>query len=126
MQTIDHMIERLWEIRETRRELSQQDQALASEYAALEATLMETMSASGIQAARTNKALASVSNIEITTVNDWDAFYQYIRENDAFYLLQKRPATSACKEINTLTGTPVPGTSSLSIKKVNLTKNKGT
>lgn len=125
MQTIEQLIERMWEIRETRCELSQQDKALGGEYIALEAALLETMDATGIQAVRTNKALASISNTEITAVDDWDAFYKYIRENDAFYLLQKRPAVSACKEINTLTGTPVPGTHSLSVQKVNLTKNKG-
>ena len=36
--------------------------------------------------------------VHLFPVDDWDAYYDYIRKNDAFDLLERRPARAALKE----------------------------
>ena len=45
-----------------------------------------------------DKAVISVTEHEIPVVEDWDAFYAYIYENNAIDLLQRRVTSSAWKD----------------------------
>ena len=52
-------------------------------------------------------------------VEDWDAFYRYIKENDAFYLLQRRPSATAFREAFQLEGdTGIPGVTAATVIKL--------
>lgn len=43
-------------------------------------------------------ATFSPGEIDVFTVDDWDLFYQYIIDNDAFDCLERRPARGALKD----------------------------
>lgn len=43
-------------------------------------------------------ATFSPGSTDVFTVMDWDAFYEYIRKEDAFDLLERRPARGPLKE----------------------------
>lgn len=43
-------------------------------------------------------ATFSPGSVDVFTVDDWDGFYKHIRENDAFDLLERRPARGALRE----------------------------
>jgi hypothetical protein len=43
---------------------------------------------------------ASITEVIVPQVVDWDAVYEHIRETGDFYLLQKRPAAAAFRELH--------------------------
>ena len=57
----------------------------------------------------------------VPSVTDWDEVYKYIKDNDAFYLLQRRMNAAPYRE---LLGTEeqVPGVEALTVKKLGLLK----
>jgi len=60
----------------------------------------------------------------VANVDDWDAFYAYIKENDAFFLMQRRPATNACREAWQM-GESIPGVVPFTQNKLSVTKSRG-
>lgn len=58
---------------------------------------------------------------EVATAEDWDAFYQYIKENDAIHLLQRRVGQAATLE--TLEDGDIPGVKKLTITKLGAKAN---
>lgn len=63
----------------------------------------------GTDTASGDVGIAQITPEEIPKVDDWDAFYNYIKENNAFHLMQRRPAVKALKELREI-GEPAPGT----------------
>ncbi|MBM7454517.1 hypothetical protein HNR62_000346 [Oceanisphaera litoralis] len=57
----------------------------------------------------------------VANVEDWESFYHYIRDNDAFYLLQRRPANNAVRELWEQ-GADVPGAVPFTQAKLSVTK----
>ena len=67
-----------------------------------------------------------VARVQIETkpvpqVSEWNDFYTYIRKNNAFELLQRRPSESAVKE-RMDAGERVPGVTIFQAKKVSVVK----
>ncbi len=58
------------------------------------------------------------------TVKDWPKFYAYIRENNAFEMLERRPGKAAIKE-RWEDGVNVPGIEKFPVDKLSITKLKG-
>lgn len=107
---IEELIKELWDIREAKRELSQTEKDLNQRYDLAKRSLLELLNNQGLSSVKTTIARATVIEKEVVSVTDWDAFYTFVRENNAFHLLQKRPASNACKEQKTISGEAVPGT----------------
>lgn len=61
-------------------------------------------------------SIRGLANVSVNTTNvpyitgedGWEGFYEYVKENDAFYLLQKRLSTQALREM-VESGEKVPG-----------------
>lgn len=66
-------------------------------------------------------ARASASLELVPTVEDWEAFWDYIYQNKAAYLLQKRAAAKAVRDIWG-TGEALPGVKKFRQTKMSLTK----
>lgn len=60
--------------------------------------LHKEMRAIGGQKLTGEVATFSVGRDDVFTVEDWEEFYAYIAENDAFELLEKRPGRGALKD----------------------------
>ncbi len=120
--SIDTLVQTLWDIREEKRELANKEKTLNAAYESAKQALMVLLDSQGVSGAKTSVARVSITESQVVQVEDWDSFYQYIKENDAFYLLQKRPASTAVKELNTLLGITTPGTNLITLKDISITK----
>ena len=96
--TTAEIVKKMVEIRDERRKLSARDKELIDEFRPLEMELIVRLDEQGMEKASTKDGTASINETILPQVVDWDAFYEWIKENDAFYMLQKRPAAAAFRE----------------------------
>jgi hypothetical protein len=75
----------------------------------------------GLESARGGRATATISENVVPTATDWDALEQYIYENDALYLMQRRLSASAWRELIE-SGEVVPGTEPYTQRSISLRK----
>jgi hypothetical protein len=97
--TTAQIVQRMVEIRDERRKIGAVDKELIDEYKPLELELIIRLDEQGMEKASTSHGTASITETVLPQVVDWDAFYEWIKENDAFYMLQKRPAAAAYREL---------------------------
>lgn len=106
--TTAEIVEKMVAIRDERRRISARDEELIEAWRSLELELMTRLDEQGMETASTKAGTAGINETTLPQVVDWDAFYDHIRETDSFYLLQKRVAASAYREILE-SGDEVPG-----------------
>ena len=106
--TTADIIARMVEIREERRNIGKRDKELIDEFRPLELELIIRLDEQGMEKASTSSGTASITETVLPQVVDWDEFYDWIVKNDAFYMLQKRPAAAAYRELQE-SGTEVAG-----------------
>lgn len=97
--SVSEIMARLFEIRAERKELSNRDSELVEEWEGLEATLIGKMDEQGSVRVSSRLGTASISEQTLPLIEDWDAVYAYIKDNDAFHLLQRRAAVGAYREL---------------------------
>lgn len=61
----------------------------------------------------------SVTTETVPSVTDWNAFGEYIQQNNALYLLQRRPAAAAYRELLD-EGVEIPGVEPFEKPKLNI------
>lgn len=74
---------------------------LKAEESMAEALLIAQMTKQEVSAAGGKLLRVSLNTNDpdyVPTVKDWTKFYDYIKENDAFELLERRPGKAACRE----------------------------
>lgn len=77
---------------------------LKSRSKSVDALIIERMQEQGLTSTGNDVATVTLTQKNYPKISDWDAFYAYIKENDAFYLLQRRPGAKACEELIALEG----------------------
>lgn len=97
--TTADIVAQMVEIREERRRISARDKELIAEGKSLEFELLVRLDEQGMEKVSTAAGTATISETVLPQVIDWDQFYAYMIENDALYLLQKRPAAAAFREM---------------------------
>lgn len=117
---ISALVEKLWTIREQLREIARQEKDLRDAYNETSAALITQLDTMGVSSLKTPVARISITESQVAKLADWDAFTQYVKENDAFYLLQKRPAANAIKELNNITGSTPPGIELLTLRDISM------
>lgn len=65
------------------------------------------------------KSSFSIEPQTVPHATNWDSFYEYIKENNYFHLLQRRPAVKACQELWGQ-GVQIPGIDKFTQNKVNV------
>ena len=118
METIGELIEQLRKKREELTKLETTKKGLSKDKIALEGKLLEAMDTQTITSMRGDKATVSISEAVVPTVDSWDDFYNYILETKQPYLLERRPAVTAFREILE-TGNEVPGLKPFTRRTVN-------
>lgn len=116
------IIAELVEVRNERRQIALRDKELVEKYRSLEMEMIVRLEEQGMTKASTDTGTASITETVLPQVVDWEALYEYIRDNDAFYLLQKRPATSAFRELFQ-SDQPTPGVEQYTKKSISLRKS---
>lgn len=96
--TTAEIVKKMVDIRDERRKISARDKELIDEFRPLEMELIVRLDEQGMEKASTKDGTASINETVLPQVVDWDEFYEWIKENDAFYMLQKRPAAAAFRE----------------------------
>lgn len=73
-----------------RKEYEAEDNELKASQAKLEAVMLDNLNKSGVESARTEHGTFYRQKNMIPTASDWDAFYKWVREEDAFDALERR------------------------------------
>lgn len=97
--TISEVIAKMFEVRAARAELAVREKELVAEWEALELQLLGKLEEQGSVRVSSRAGTASINEQVLPLIEDWDAFYAYIKENDAWHLLQRRPAVNAYREL---------------------------
>ena len=119
MSTIGQRIDQLFELRERKREHEEEIKKLQEEMSTLEGELMLEMDAQGIDKSAGKRAQVSIQESVKPNVQDWDQFYKFVKKHDAFYLLERRPSVTACREMFETKG-KIPGVVPFIKRSVNL------
>ena len=109
-ETVGGLIDELFLIREQRRKLAETDKDLREQYSELEVRLIAALDLQETTQARGRSATATLNEEELATVIDWDQVHEYIRNQNAFFLLQRRINSAAWREAAAERGEPIPGT----------------
>ena len=120
-QTFGAMIDEMYEIRSQKQELETEAKQLGEQMKRLEASIITRLDEDETTMSRGKAASAILTETVVPKVEDWDGFYQYIQENEAFHLLQRRVSTAAARE--TLeAGETISGVSTFTKRAISLRK----
>lgn len=119
--TTANVVKRMVEVRDERRKISARDKELIDEWRSLEMEMITRLDEQGMEKVTTAGGTASISETVLPQVTDWDAFYQYMQDEDALYLLQRRPAAAAFRELNDA-GKTIPGVDPYTQRSIGLRK----
>ena len=109
--------------KEARSELSAQDKELSAKQDLLEQELIQLLDASGLDTALIRGVgRATVCDETVYNVADWEQFYGYVKDGDKFYLLQRRLSSTAVREEANVRGTPPPGLTPVTLRKLAFSK----
>jgi hypothetical protein len=116
---IGDMIDQLHLIREKKRLLQAEIDAVEGEYKGVEEELMERLAAQTIDGAKGKLASCSISSSVIANVQDWDKLNAWIAKTKNFQLYQRRITDAAYREMLEMKGA-VPGIESFVKKRLNV------
>jgi hypothetical protein len=119
--TTGQIVAKMVEIREERRIIAKRDGELIAEGKSFELELLIRLDEQGVDKVSAPAGTATISETILPQVVDWDAFYKYMVDNDALYLLQKRPAAAAFREMHE-SGQPIPGVEPFTQRTIGLRK----
>lgn len=117
--TLGQLIDDLKIRRDQIRDLQKTLEAAKEEYERLEHEVMSKLNENGLTNSRSNLAIATITEQTVANVTDWEAFMDYVFQNDARHLLQRRIASrAALEEIND--NTEIPGVGLTTLTKLGL------
>lgn len=88
--TVEQLTKVYVKIRDRRRDLAKQDEELKEQLDMVSSQLLEICKAQGAATIRTEHGTVSRRITKNYWTSDWDSFYKFIKEKDAFALLQQR------------------------------------
>lgn len=119
--TTSDIIAKMAEVRDERRRIATRDKELVAEWRNLEMELLTRLDEQGMLKASTSDGTASITETVLPQVVDWDAVYNHIQETGDFFLLQKRPAAAAFRELHQ-SGQAIPGIEAYTKREISLRK----
>ena len=109
-------------LREAKRTLEAEIKRLDTLLATNEQEIIKIADDLGLDRFAVGKLTFSISEQTVGNVEDWDDLYQFIRDNNAFYLLQRRLANAAYKEMLD-SGSALPGVVPFTKRSLNMRKS---
>lgn len=97
--TLAELATRRDELREQHREVQTEEKRLKALLDDNEQEIIDQLDAQGVTRSGIGPFSMSISETVVGNVEDWDSVYAFIKDNDAFYLLQRRLANAAYKEL---------------------------
>jgi len=92
--TADKLVKAYIKIRDARAELSKQDKELEEQLNMIQEKLLEICKETGTDGLRTEFGTVSRRISKRYWTSDWESFYKFMKEHDAFELLQQRITTT--------------------------------
>ena len=120
---LGELIDSLYKQRASRLALEKQVEEMKQDEAATRELIQEQLKSVGLNSGRGSLATASIITKEGVTVTDWDALHAFIKKEDMMGLLHRRITIGLWKELRD-SGVEVPGTESLILTDISLTKSK--
>jgi len=120
-QTLGSKIDELYELRERKRELTAELKTVEELMDQLDASIQGDLNGLGLTLGRGTRASVSITETEVPSAVDWDDIYQWMKDNDAPYLLERRLSASAWRELKAA-GELVPGTETFVRRKLSVRK----
>lgn len=120
--TTADIMRKLVENRDEKRRIREREKELIDEWRVLEMEFLVRLDEQGMKKATTADGTASVTEVILPQVVDWDAVYAHIQETGDFYLLQKRPAAAAFRELHD-SGETIPGMEVYTKRSISLRKS---
>jgi hypothetical protein len=93
--TADRLVKAYIKIRDARKELTQQDAKLEEQQHMIQDKLLEICKETGAESLRTEFGTVTKRVSKQYWTHDWESFYKFIKDHDAFPLLQRRISTGA-------------------------------
>lgn len=121
LRSTSDIIKAMDEVRDERRRIADRDKELISSWKNLEEELISRLDEQGMLKATVAAGTATITETIVPNVVDWDAVYAHIQETGDFYLLQKRPAAAAFRELQQ-SGQEVPGIEPYNKRTISLRK----
>jgi hypothetical protein len=115
--TLHDLIQKLGEQRNEKKRLDYESREMGKQIAATEYALMDLMDDLQISETRTDAGKVILGEAVYPQVEDWDAVYQFIHDNEYYHCLEKRFAVLAYREILGQ-GNNVPGVVPYTKRKV--------
>jgi hypothetical protein len=115
-------IDSLYKVRAKRLEQQHKVEELAKEEERVREHLLTVLNEGKMEGAKGRLATAAISRTTIPIVKDWDAFVAYVRKNNAFDLIERRPAKLAFRE-RLEAKQSVPGLEPFVVVSISLTKS---
>ena len=108
-------------LRERKRELEAEVKSIDKALAENELLIIERLDEMGVNKFAVGKLSFSISENTVGNVEDWDQVHAYIRDNNAFHLVQRRLANAAYKELLDM-GEELPGVVPFNKRSLNFRK----
>ena len=115
------LIDRLYDLRSEKSELNAKISVLDEEIVVLKGLLMDRLDDEETIKACGKNASVTITSQTVPNVTDWDAVHQYIVDNNACYLLEKRLSAAPYREM-LAAGEPIPGTEPFEKREISLRK----
>ena len=120
-QTIGSKIDQLRKLRTERLEHEKKAKGLKELEEVLVSEIIDSLDKEETTVGGSRSNRASIIEEEVATIEDYDEFYEYVHSNEAAYLLQRRAAQVAIKELLE-SGEDIPGVKMLTKRKLSLRK----
>ena len=111
------VIDRYRELYDQRAALNAESKELTKQMEALVPQILGQLDELGIDSAKGKHAKVYVEEKIRPAVKSWDDFYNYIRDNEAWFLLERRPTSIAYADL-IRSGQEVPGVEPLFLKEL--------
>lgn len=106
--TKGQLVDKMFLIRDRRRDLENESKKLKEEYDALEAQLIDALKEDDSTQTDGKLATAKLSSVVVPDVQDWDLFYKFIFRHKYTHLLERRASVASCRELFDTKGS-IPG-----------------
>lgn len=116
-------IDLLFKIREGRRKMQQEVDAVKAQENEIENIIFERFGKSDLEGARGKLAQCSIKRSEVANIDDWEAFEKYVKKTGELDLFQRRISLEAIRE-RWSDGRAVPGVAKFTKISLSLTARK--
>lgn len=120
-QPVGPMIDQIYKLKQERRALEREIKGINAKIAALETDVLKALDEQGASSLKALSAKASIVEDQYPEPEDWSEIYDYIKDNDAFYLLQRRLTSTTWNELRKQ-GVEIPGIRAVPKRTLSVTK----